>query len=75
MNAKQVSNLIDMKLVTREGGLLGRVDELLIEQESGRIAYIVAEYRDGKRRTIPWNRVECEAGVFRLLESAGPQAE
>jgi sporulation protein YlmC with PRC-barrel domain len=70
MNRRQASSLIDMKLVTRDGDLLGSVDELLIELESGRIAYVIVQCRDGRRLTIPWQGVECEPGQFRLRANA-----
>ncbi|MCB1691099.1 MAG: PRC-barrel domain-containing protein [Halioglobus sp.] len=63
---KAISSLVDMRVLLPGGGILGSVDELLVDMRSGRISYLVARRPDGRRKTIPWHLVSCEGGNFRL---------
>ena len=63
---KAISSLVDMRVLLPGGGILGSVDELLVDMRSGRISYLVARCPDGRRRTIAWHLVSCEGGYFRM---------
>lgn len=68
---RAISSLVDMRVLLPGGGTLGRVDELLVDIRSGRITYVVARCRDGRRKTIPWRLIKCQGGNFMLKVLTG----
>ncbi len=69
--SKAISSLVDMQVLHPGGKFLGSVDELLVDIRSGRITYVIARCRDGRRKTIPWHLVQCQGGNLRLRACAG----
>lgn len=57
-------------LRTADGMPVGEVDELLLDLNSGRIAFVVVETPDDGRRQIPWSAVAYRDGEFRLRSRA-----
>lgn len=65
---KAISSLVDMRVLLPGGGILGSVDELLVDIRSGRISYVVARCPDGRRKTISWDRVKCQGGNLQMRD-------
>jgi hypothetical protein len=67
-----ISNIVEADLRLTNGDLLGVVDELLIDLESGRIEYVLATGVHGQRLQFPWSAITVEAGTF-VLQRSGPR--
>jgi len=67
-----ISNIVEADLRDRSGELIGVVDELLIDLESGRIDYVLARGLRGERLQYPWKSVTVEHGTF-VLRRSGPR--
>jgi uncharacterized protein YrrD len=59
-----MSGFIDATLHTRDGALLGVVDELLVALDSGRIEYLLATAANGQRLQFRWDAIEIRDGAF-----------
>jgi len=59
-----LSGLVDATLHGRNGELLGVVDELLVDLESGRIEYLLATAPGGGRLQLRWQSVAIRDGAF-----------
>lgn len=70
--ATPISNIVDADLRDASGSFLGVVDELLIDLRSGRIEYVLAAGRGGRRLQFPWSSIDVEAGSF-VLRSSRPR--
>lgn len=49
-----ISRMVDAGLYSRSGNLLGTIDELIIDLDSGRIRYVLVAGRAGRRFRFPW---------------------
>jgi len=67
-----ISNIVEADLRDRSGDLIGVVDELLIDLESGRIEYVLARGVRGERMQYPWKSITVERGGF-VLRRSGPR--
>ena len=71
-HATPISNIVEADLRHANGDLLGVVDELLIDLESGRIEYVLATSVRGQRLQFPWRTVTVEDGGF-VVRRTGPR--
>ncbi|MFW6092845.1 MAG: PRC-barrel domain-containing protein [Pseudomonadota bacterium] len=76
-----ISRLVEADLRRSNGDLLGVVDELLIDLDSGRIEYVLATGLRGQRLRFHWSSISVENGSFtvrgsnpRLVVDRGPRA-
>jgi sporulation protein YlmC with PRC-barrel domain len=67
-----ISNIVEAELRDHNGDLIGIVDELLIDLESGRIEYVLARGLRGARLQYPWRSITIEQGRF-ILQRSGPR--
>jgi hypothetical protein len=67
-----ISKMVEADLRHASGELLGVVDELLIDLQSGRIEYVLATGVRGQRLQFPWSSVTVEEGTF-VLRRTGPR--
>ncbi|MDZ7669355.1 MAG: PRC-barrel domain-containing protein [Gammaproteobacteria bacterium] len=67
-----ISRIIDGTLRHANGKLLGYVDELLIDLDSGRIEYVIALSVRGQRLRFPWASISVEGNSF-VLHRSGPR--
>lgn len=70
--ATPISNIVEADLRHANGDLLGTVDELLIDLQSGRIEYLLATGLRGQRLQFPWSSIRVKDGSF-VLRRAGPR--
>lgn len=68
--SETISGLVDARILYRNDALFGFVDELLVDLNSGRIAYIIGRRKDGSRTSIPWCQLEYYRGNFRFRDFA-----
>jgi sporulation protein YlmC with PRC-barrel domain len=68
--AMPLSDLLDVRLHSRDGDLIGVVDELLIDLRTGRVEYLLATSADGRRLQFRWESVAIHNGGF--VASAAP---
>ena len=63
-----MKDLIGMEVISREGELLGRVEELAAEVHAGTLAFLVMRYTDqDKRFMIPYSSTDFDATQRRLV--------
>jgi len=67
-----ISNIVEADLRDHSGDLIGVVDELLIDLQSGRIEYVLARGLRGQRMQYPWQSITVEQGSF-VLRRSGPR--
>lgn len=72
VDSTPISNIVEADLRNRSGGLIGVVDELLIDLRSGRIEYVLARGLRGERMRYPWKSITVERGSF-VLRRSGPR--
>lgn len=70
--ATPISHIVEADLHHANGDLLGVVDELLIDLDSGRIEYVLASGVRGQRLQFPWAAISVKNGSF-MLQRAGPR--
>ncbi len=70
--ATPISRIVEADLRRGNGDLLGVVDELLVNLDSGRIEYVLATGIRGQRLQFPWSAITVEQGRF-VLQRGGPR--
>ena len=68
-HATPISRIVERDLRRADGELLGRVDELLVDLQSGRIEYVLAVGRHSQRLQFPWSSIMLKNGSFVLRRS------
>jgi sporulation protein YlmC with PRC-barrel domain len=66
-----LSNLVEAKVRRQDGQLIGVVDELLIDLQTGRIEYLLATDVHGQRISLRWDALDVREGVF-ILDDPAP---
>ncbi len=61
-----ISRIVDADLYSRAGNLLGTIDELIIDVDSGRIRYVLVAGMAGQRYRFPWEAVLVQRDHFVL---------
>lgn len=67
-----ISHIVEGTVRQANGGLLGHVDELLIDLASGRIEYVIVKSTRGQRLRFPWASISIEGDGF-VLQRSGPR--
>jgi sporulation protein YlmC with PRC-barrel domain len=65
-----LSNMVEAKVRRHDGELVGVVDELLIDLQTGRIEYLLATSVHGQRLSLRWDALDVREGVFILADPA-----
>ena len=65
-----ISRMVDARLYSGTGNLLGTIDELIIDLDAGRIRYVLVAGLAGQRYRFPWDAlvVERDRFVLRRIE-------
>jgi hypothetical protein len=63
------------RVVTQEGRTLGRIEDVMVDLQSGAIAYALLEAEDAGRYAVPWKvlRPASEAACF-VIDAPGLEA-
>jgi hypothetical protein len=61
-----LSNMVEATVRRHDGELIGVVDELLIDLQTGRVEYLLATDVHGQRLSLRWDAIDVRGGTFVL---------